>query len=1077
MEQALPPVYYDMCNNSSQSSILLNSHIPNIHRSSDTCCPEPSVTVLTSTDKETILQLDGNVSLDGGSESDSVSDLSSISLPQTGDQFSLLPTILSANARSVFPKFDDLVHKLHNSRIDVGQISETWQDVNKREHNEKINTLEHQHGFKWYSFARAKYRDDGSLTGGGGCAVIVNTRNWLSHKLEDIIVPQGLEVVWVKVAPKHNCDLKLLIVCGIYSKPNSRKKTVLSDHLSMNYYLLKMRFPLAKFIFLGDFNCYKPDPILSLSPQLRQLVHYKTCGDKVLDLVVTDMHQWYHPPVPSEPLLPDLPSEAAPSDHLGNLLIPRTVSGIHATRLYRKITVRPLSSSQIDALGRWISLEQWDELGTSSDVDKQLQLFTEKVFTMLDAIAPEKEIKISLDDPPWMNTRIKAIIRQRNREFDKNSKSEKWRKLMKKAKSMVKTAKKNFSENFVASLKDTDPSTWMKRMNRLGLASFQNDSSGWHFETESKSDQDLTDEMADYFADISNGFLPVDSSLLDLVPPKAAFVSEVDCHPSEHEVYGVLQAAKKTSSVPNDFPTAFLKEFLPFLAKPAQIIFIQSISDGIYPTRWKTEYVTPHPKLQPPVSYGDLRNLSLTEFLSKSFERFILKGTNNVKGLLHYITKYYDPGQYALPGSSCSHALLSIINFILEKTDDPNKPTAVVNLLADWSKAFNKVNHNIIMRILVALKVPQWLLRLLLSYLQNRKMILRFRNCSSDPKDLPGGCPQGTLIGVILYILYINPIGFPGEVTLQINDIVKNYWTKLDTSPDLHTNNICLPTTMNSAKYMDDATIQEAVDLRVSLATKLDRSGPLPWWESSGKLLPNSNTLLQSEIESIKKISDQREMVLNPSKTKLLIVNFTNHHQYQSLLTIPGSPSTIELTFETKLLGYWLTADMKPNIHVTRILLIVYGRLWAISRLKSAGVSEDDILFFFNIKIRSVLEFCAPVWSSMLTVENISDIERVQKIALKVILNEKYVDYDNACTLMNTKSLQLRRKDLSLNFALSCLKSEQHKHLFKQRKSVYYSLRNIKSFEIPFCHSERYKSSPLPYLTTLLNDHFAPKVN
>ena len=152
----------------------------------------------------------------------------------------------------------------------------------------------------------AKYRDDGSLTGGVGCAVIVNTRNWLSHKLEDIIVPQGLEVVWVKVAPKHNCDLKLLIVCGIYSKPNSRKKTVLSDHLSMNYYLLKMRFPLAKFIFLGDFNCYKPDPILSLSPQLCHLVYYKTCGDKVFDLEVTDMHQWYHPPVTSEPLLPDL---------------------------------------------------------------------------------------------------------------------------------------------------------------------------------------------------------------------------------------------------------------------------------------------------------------------------------------------------------------------------------------------------------------------------------------------------------------------------------------------------------------------------------------------------------------------------------------------------------------------------------------------------------------------------------------------------------------------------------------------------------------------------------------------------
>ena len=84
----------------------------------------------------------------------------------------------------------------------------------------------------------------------------------------------------------------------------------------------------------------------------------------------------------------------------------------------------------------------------------------------------------------------------------------------------------------------------------------------------------------------------------------------------------------------------------------------------------------------------------------------ILKGTKTVKGLLHYITKYYDPGQFALPRSSCSHALISVINFILKNTDNPNKPSAVVNLLADWSKAFNKVNHNIIMRILIALKLP-----------------------------------------------------------------------------------------------------------------------------------------------------------------------------------------------------------------------------------------------------------------------------------------------------------------------------------------------------------------------------------
>ena len=1081
--------YCNICDANFEKEIRLNIHTSSHHKPGKlTSCDKYQPTILNSPTSAThhvaentfqvngdtrIPQLDGNASDIPDLDSSTSSNLSSMSLPQTSEQFTTLPTIYSANARSIFPKFDDLVDKLENSRVDLAQISETWQDVKKNDHNSKIDRLENQYGFKWYSYARSKYRDDGSLTGGGGCSILVNSRNWLSNQLDEIPVPQGLEVVWVKVAPKSKCELKLLIVCGIYSKPNSRKKTILSDHIAMNYYLLKMKYPEAKFVFLGDFNCYKPDHILQLSPQLRQLVHYSTHGEKTIDLIVTDIHTLYHPPVPCDPLLPDHPTEAAPSDHMGNLLIPRSVTGVVSSRAFRKLTVRPLSDSQISALGRWISQEPWDHLQSMSDVDSQLEHFTSTVFLMLNTIAPEKEIKIALDDPPWMNTRIKTIIRQRNREFDKKGKSEKWRKLMKKSKSMVRIAKKNFSENFISNLKDTDPSTWMKRMNKLGLASFQKENTGWQFLNEVKPDQILTDEMADYFANISKDFTPVDPSLLDLVPPNADFVSEVPCLPREHEVFDVLKLAKKTSSVPSDLPTTFVKEFLPFLAKPAHIIFSKSIIDGAYPTRWKTEYVTPHPKILPPVSYGDLRNLSLTEFLSKSFERFILRGTPSVKGLLYYITKYYDPGQYSVPGASCSHALLSIIDFILSNTDNPNKPTAVINLLADWSKAFNKVNHNIIMRILIALKIPQWLLRLILSYLQNRKMILRFRNCSSSPKDLPGGCPQGTLIGVILYILYINPIGFPGEITLQISDILKNYKSPLDIFPDLLPNNKSLPATLNAAKYMDDATIQEAVDLSTTLASKLDRSGPLPWWESSGKLLPNANTQLKSEIESIKTISDEREMVLNPDKTKIMVVNFTHNHQFQSLLTIPGSSTSIELTFETKLLGYWLTVNMKPDVHVSYILKIAYGRLWAISRLKTANVPNNDILHFFNVKIRSVLEYAAPVFTSMLTVENKIDIERTQKIALKVILNDEYSTYDQACAVLNTLSLESRRKDLSLNFALKCLKSEAHNHFFKQRTSTYYQLRKIKAFEEPFCHSERYNTSPIPYFTRLLNEHFS----
>jgi hypothetical protein len=97
---------------------------------------------------------------------------------------SLFPVVMTPCCPLISPPSHFLKVALRNSSIDLCQISETWQDINKKDHNDKIEWLEKQFGYKWYSFVRPKYRDDGSLTGGGGCAVLVNTRNWLSIHLD-----------------------------------------------------------------------------------------------------------------------------------------------------------------------------------------------------------------------------------------------------------------------------------------------------------------------------------------------------------------------------------------------------------------------------------------------------------------------------------------------------------------------------------------------------------------------------------------------------------------------------------------------------------------------------------------------------------------------------------------------------------------------------------------------------------------------------------------------------------------------------------------------------------------------------
>ena len=131
------------------------------------------------------------------------------------------------------------------------------------------------------------------------------------------------------------------------------------------------------------------------------------------------------------------------------------------------------------------------------------------------------------------------------------------------------------------------------------------------------------------------------------------------------------------------------------------------------------------------------------------------------------------------------------------------------------------------MRILTARKVPVWVLRLIMSYLEQIKMILRFRGCSSEPRYLPGGMSQNTLLSVILYILHINPVGFPSEVTINIYDKIHQYWNILDNIPTLLVNNTSLPSSVMCTKFMDDATLQESVNVVT---------------QSSRKVLPKANS-------------------------------------------------------------------------------------------------------------------------------------------------------------------------------------------------------------------------------------------
>ena len=113
-----------------------------------------------------------------------------------------------------------------------------------------------------------------------------------------------------------------------------------------------------------------------------------------------------------------------------------------------------------------------------------------------------------------------------------------------------------------------------------------------------------------------------------------------------------------------------------------------------------------------------------------------------------------------------------------------------------------------------------------------------------------------------------------------------------------------------------------------------------------------------------------------------------------------------------------------------------------------------------------------PVWHSSLTLENSLDLERVQKNALKVILQDNYISYNHALSISGIQALFERREVLCLRFAQSCVKNNQTKYMFpenKSRKAYDVKTRFSEKYMVTQANTERLKSSAIPYMQKLLN--------
>ena len=292
-------------------------------------------------------------------------------------------------------------------------------------------------------------------------------------------------------------------------------------------------------------------------------------------------------------------------------------------------------------------------------------------------------------------------------------------------------------------------------------------------------------------------------------------------------------------------PKAIIKEFTPELASPVSRIINNILVSGEWPSHWKIEHIVPIPKVTSPADENDLRPISLTPFLSKVTEKFI------VKWLLEYIGHKIDFRQYGgQKGNSTSHYIIEFLNFILACQDGKGDQTAVLACMVDFEKAFMRQDHNTLIAKLSDLGVPGWLLRLVISFLSNRKMVVLYKGAMSNVKSMPGGGPQGTLLALLLFLVLVNDLGF--------SDQCNNAGSLATAKHDLKLlNEIHL-------KYVDDLTIAEAVNLsNLDVLPVEARPQPDQFHSRTGHNLPIANSKVFKKLIETQQWATENSMRIN----------------------------------------------------------------------------------------------------------------------------------------------------------------------------------------------------------------------
>jgi hypothetical protein len=436
---------------------------------------------------------------------------------------------------------------------------------------------------------------------------------------------------------------------------------------------------------------------------------------------------------------------------------------------------------------------------------------------------------------------------------------------------------------------------------------------------------------------------------------RKAMLMEVLPRCTEGEAFKLLNSLNiKKAPGPDGIHPLVLQRLAPVLAVPIAELINKSLQSGIIPVAWKEATVKPFYKggdKQQPINY---RPVSLTSVVCKLMERWVkelfCKQLDNL-GIMavqqHGFTKK----------KSCVTNLMQAHESWV-KNMDARVLTDVIYF--DFSKAFDRVDHTTLVNLLAGYGLPQYLINWTEDFLRGRTFQVRVNGTLSERLVAQSGVPQGSVLGPLLFNLYINKI--PERISSD-----------------------CL-------FFADDLKIWRAIH---------DEADVLA---------------LQHDVDSLLEVAAELKLPVNVAKCQHLPVGgeaVANYHL---------GDETIKTESVVRDLGLLNRSDMKTKSHTTHIVKKGFRFLWALRRSFKYWNAEA-VPRLVNTFIRPLMEYGAPAYFPI-TKGECGQLERIQRTATRLIPALRSYSYLERCVRLDMFTLEYRRTrmDLIFTYKVLCLK-------------------------------------------------------